>query len=151
MWLFDKIAIAWCILFVAGVIIRGNNMRLFDKIAIALCVFCVAGVIIWSSAVFIAASNGAMDSLGNLPPQGFWVFGAGWGTFLNNWFRWARPVFFWMQMGLPGVFIFGLYFCISRRVPLRRAMMLLCFLATWVIILMSAQFVLKGLSSWVID
>ena len=126
-------------------------MRLRDKILAALCILSVAGVVIWSSVICWAGWHGAAYKPPDQPPAGFWVFGSEWARFLNYWFGGIGPVFLWMALGTPGVFIFGLYFCISKRAPLRRAMMLLCFLATWVIILMSAQFVLKGLDIWVVD
>jgi len=126
-------------------------MRIFDKIAIVLCILSVVGVVLWSSVVCWAGWNGAAYKTPDQPPAGFWVFGSDWARFLNHWFGKNGLVFRWMVLGMPGVFIFGLYFCISKRAPLRRAMMLLCFLATWVIILMSAQFVLKGLDLWIID
>jgi len=48
------------------------------------------------------------------------------------WWLFTGPIFLWMLCGVIGVFVFGFYFAISARGPLRRTLTVLCFLCVWI-------------------
>jgi len=48
------------------------------------------------------------------------------------WWLFKGPVLLWMLAGVIGVFVFGVYFAISARGPLRRTLTVLCFLCVWI-------------------
>ena len=111
-------------------------MRVLDKILVVVCIASVAGVLIWSGVVLTTfyGSGANVITPQVMPMQCGVSFDIVFGKQLGHgmWWLFKGPVFLWMLCGVIGVFVFGFYFAISARGPLRRTLTVLCFLCVWI-------------------